>query len=118
MITSQLTGIHFPGDTPIAHWQNAGLPKPSLVRLREGCHGRNGFDPKATGAPLAIGSGCRAKALAERIAPASTADTEVAVTSNRLKTSARRCDPNFYNLTIIRGETECQTPQQIRSQLS
>jgi mRNA-degrading endonuclease toxin of MazEF toxin-antitoxin module len=33
MITSQRTGLSFPGDTPVTAWQEAGLPLPSLVRL-------------------------------------------------------------------------------------
>jgi mRNA interferase MazF len=33
MITSQLTGFAFPGDTHLTKWHEAGLPKPSLVRL-------------------------------------------------------------------------------------
>ena len=33
MITSQLTGLAYPGDTHLTKWNEAGLPKPSLVRL-------------------------------------------------------------------------------------
>jgi mRNA interferase MazF len=33
MVTSQLTGTSFLGDTHFTKWREAGLPKPSLVRL-------------------------------------------------------------------------------------
>ena len=33
MITSQLEGLHFPGDVSLKDWSGAGLPKPSLVRI-------------------------------------------------------------------------------------
>jgi mRNA interferase MazF len=33
MVTSQLSGLAFPGDTLLTKWGAAGLPKPSLVRL-------------------------------------------------------------------------------------
>jgi mRNA interferase MazF len=33
MVTSQLTGLAFPGDTLLVKWKEAGLPKPSLIRL-------------------------------------------------------------------------------------
>jgi mRNA interferase MazF len=33
MVTSQLAGLAFPGDTLLAKWREAGLPKPSLARL-------------------------------------------------------------------------------------
>jgi mRNA interferase MazF len=33
MVTSQLSGLAFPGDTVLAKWSEAGLPKPSLVRM-------------------------------------------------------------------------------------
>jgi mRNA interferase MazF len=33
LITSHLEGIRFPFDHEIIHWKEAGLPKPSLIRL-------------------------------------------------------------------------------------
>ena len=33
MVTSQLEGLHFPGDLILTGWREAGLPKPSLVRV-------------------------------------------------------------------------------------
>jgi mRNA interferase MazF len=33
MVTSQIAGLSFPGDTVLSEWKAAGLPKPSLVRL-------------------------------------------------------------------------------------
>ena len=33
MVTSQIAGLSFPGDTVLSEWNAAGLPKPSLVRL-------------------------------------------------------------------------------------
>lgn len=33
MITSQLSGLRFPGDVQLSNFQIAKLPKPSLVRL-------------------------------------------------------------------------------------
>lgn len=33
MVTSQMNGYSLPGDTQLKEWQEAGLLKPSLVRL-------------------------------------------------------------------------------------